>query len=49
MSQRRFIQEITQKLPSNVGVSFNKQKNPIEVGFVVDGYGNFRVEWIESI
>jgi len=23
----------------------HKQKNHIEVGFILDGYGNFRVEW----
>jgi hypothetical protein len=25
-----------------------KTQNPIEVGFIVDGYGNFRVEWREG-
>jgi len=24
-----------------------KQKSPIEVGFILDGIGNFRVEWRE--
>ena len=29
MTQRRFIQEITQKLPSNVDVSFINKKGPV--------------------
>jgi hypothetical protein len=40
MSQRRFIQEITQKLS-------HKQKSPLRVGFIVDEIGNFIVEWRE--
>jgi hypothetical protein len=29
LSQRRFIQEITQKLPSNLGVPFINKKAPV--------------------
>tara|TARA_B110001454_G_scaffold10797_1_gene10081 strand:+ start:3595 stop:3924 length:330 start_codon:yes stop_codon:yes gene_type:complete len=29
LTQRRFIQEITQKLPNNVGVSFINKKAPV--------------------
>jgi hypothetical protein len=29
LTQRRFIQEITQKLPINVGVSFINKKAPV--------------------
>jgi len=43
LSERRFIQEITQKLPNNVGVSFINKKAPVRRLFEPEAFhaGNY--------
>jgi hypothetical protein len=42
MSQRGFIQEITQKLPINGGVSFINKKAPVRRLFVPEAFHSER-------
>ena len=41
LSERRFIQEITQKLPNNVGVSFINKKAPRLVRLILSNMKKF--------
>ena len=46
MTQRRFIKEITQKLPNNVGVSFINKKAPVRRLFEPEV---FHLLWVKMI